>query len=87
MDKTVSLTEAKSQFSALVEDAIRGDEITITKHGKPVAKIIKYQKPQLVFGALVGKVPKEWLEIDFDDTSHMAEAWDQWRRNLNEIEL
>jgi hypothetical protein len=52
-----------------------------------VAKIIKYQKPQLVFGALVGKVPEEWLKIDFDDTSHMAEAWDQWRRNLNELEL
>jgi prevent-host-death family protein len=87
MDKTVSLTEAKAQFSSLVEDAIRGDEVTITKHGRPVAKIIKYQKPQLVFGALVGRVPEEWLKIDFDDTSHMAEAWDQWRRNLNEFEL
>jgi prevent-host-death family protein len=87
MDKTVSLTEAKAQFSSLVEDAIRGDEVTITKHGRPVAKIVKYQKPQLVFGALVGKVPAEWLEIDFDDTSHMAAAWDQWRRNLDELEL
>lgn len=83
----MTITEAKAQFSALVEDAIRGEDVVITKHGRPVAKLTKFEKPQLVFGALVGKVPPEWLEIDFDDTSHMAEAWDQWRRNLNEQEL
>lgn len=87
MGKTVTITEAKAQFSALVEDAIRGDEVIITKHGRPVAKIIKFQKPELVFGSLVGKLPKEWEEIDFDDNSHMDEAWAQWRRKLDAMEL
>jgi antitoxin (DNA-binding transcriptional repressor) of toxin-antitoxin stability system len=37
--KTVSLYEAKTQLSALVEEAAGGVEITITKHGKPLAKL------------------------------------------------
>ena len=36
----MSIAEAKSQFSALVERAAGGEEITITKHGKPVAKVV-----------------------------------------------
>ncbi len=32
--------EAKTHFSALVEDAIAGKPTVITKRGKPVAKIV-----------------------------------------------
>lgn len=81
----MALTTAKAEFSALVERAIQGEEVVITKHGKPVAKIIKYQKPKLVFGLLEGQLSMEWAELDFDDTSHMDEAWDLWRRNLEEL--
>ncbi|PWL20912.1 MAG: hypothetical protein DCO81_04805 [Candidatus Aquiluna sp. XM-24bin5] len=87
MGKIVTITEAKAQFSALVEDAIRGEEVIITKHGRPVAKIIKFQKPKIVFGTLEGKLPKEWEEIDFDDNSHMDEAWAKWRRKLDAMEI
>lgn len=37
---SMSIAEAKSQFSALVERAAGGEEITITKHGKPVVKVV-----------------------------------------------
>jgi prevent-host-death family protein len=37
---SMSIAEAKSQFSAVVERATAGEEITITKHGKPVAKVV-----------------------------------------------
>ncbi len=36
---TISLNEAKTHLSALIERVNAGEEITITKHGKPVAKL------------------------------------------------
>ena len=84
MTKSISVTEAKSQFSSLVEDAIRGEETIITKHGRPVAKIIPYTKPKLVLGLLEGKYP-ELENIDFDDNSHMAESWAKWREKLERL--
>lgn len=81
----MSVTEAKSQFSSLVEDAIRGEETIITKHGKPVAKIIPYERPKLILGLLEGKMPDGWEEIDFDDNSHMDEAWANWRKKLERL--
>jgi prevent-host-death family protein len=37
---SMSVAEAKSQFSAVVERATAGEETLITKHGKPVAKVV-----------------------------------------------
>jgi prevent-host-death family protein len=37
---SMSIAEAKSQFSAVVERAAAGEEITITRHGKAVAKVV-----------------------------------------------
>jgi prevent-host-death family protein len=37
---SMSIAEAKSQFSAVVERATAGEETLITKHGKPVAKVV-----------------------------------------------
>ncbi|MFT4229782.1 MAG: type II toxin-antitoxin system prevent-host-death family antitoxin [Microbacterium sp.] len=36
---TVSAYEAKTHLSALLERAEAGDAITITKHGRPVARL------------------------------------------------
>jgi prevent-host-death family protein len=38
--RTVGTFEAKTHFSALLEQAAQGEEITITRHGKPVARIV-----------------------------------------------
>lgn len=38
--KTVSAGEAKGQFSTLLNDVERGEEVTITRHGRPVAKLV-----------------------------------------------
>jgi prevent-host-death family protein len=40
MDKVITLAEAKAHLSALVTEAEVGTEITITRHGKPVARIV-----------------------------------------------
>lgn len=44
MEKTVGAFEAKTHFSALLERAERGEEITITRRGKAVAKIVPVKK-------------------------------------------
>ncbi|CAN5477388.1 hypothetical protein BH10PSE6_BH10PSE6_42790 [soil metagenome] len=40
MTKIFNLSEAKDQFSSLVDRAMAGEETIISKHGKPVAKIV-----------------------------------------------
>jgi prevent-host-death family protein len=41
---TVGAYDAKTHFSELLERAEAGDEITITKHGTPVAKLVPVKK-------------------------------------------
>ena len=38
--RTVSAREANQAFSKLLADAASGEEIVITRHGKPVAKLV-----------------------------------------------
>jgi len=36
----IGLTQAKSQLSAMVDDAVAGEEIIISRNGKPIAKLV-----------------------------------------------
>ena len=38
--KEVGTLEARNSFSSLLELVERGEEITITRHGKPVARLV-----------------------------------------------
>lgn len=40
---TVGAFEAKTQFSALLERVARGEEVLITRHGKPIARLVPEQ--------------------------------------------
>jgi prevent-host-death family protein len=40
---TVSLRDAKAGFSSLVDEAIKGEFVTITRHGKPVAALVSIE--------------------------------------------
>jgi prevent-host-death family protein len=53
-----SILEAKADFVKLVEKAIRGEEVIITRRGKPVAKLVRFSpKPaKRVPGRWKGKV-------------------------------
>lgn len=52
--KTVNLAEAKAKLSALVEEAEGGEIVCITRHGKPVARLmpIEQKKKPIDFEAL-----------------------------------
>jgi prevent-host-death family protein len=39
--KHVGMFEAKTNLSSLVEEVERGGEVIITRHGKPVAKLVR----------------------------------------------
>jgi prevent-host-death family protein len=45
---SVGAFEAKTKFSELLERASQGEEITITKHEKPVARLVPFEKPSRV---------------------------------------
>ena len=60
--KNVSVAEAKTQLSALVEQAARGASVRITRRGKPVAQITPLTAPRrrvdaVALRALVASMP------------------------------
>ena len=42
--------DAKTRFSELIERVANGEEITITRHGTPVARLVPIHKPGTVEG-------------------------------------
>ncbi|MEX0714717.1 MAG: type II toxin-antitoxin system prevent-host-death family antitoxin [Pirellulales bacterium] len=42
---TVGTYEARTRFAELLERVERGEEITITRHGAPVARLVPARKP------------------------------------------
>jgi prevent-host-death family protein len=53
--QTITLKDAKAGFSSLVDDVIKGDFVTITRHGKPVAALVSIEAGELVRKALERK--------------------------------
>jgi antitoxin (DNA-binding transcriptional repressor) of toxin-antitoxin stability system len=44
---TVSLVHAKAHLSELLDKVEAGEEVTITRHGRPVASIHRVSRPKL----------------------------------------
>lgn len=64
MGKLINLYEAKTQLSALVDEAANGAEIIIAKAGKPMAKLVAFREsPRRLPGRAKGLV---WISRDFD---------------------
>jgi prevent-host-death family protein len=63
--KITNISEAKAQLSALIEKVIAGEEVIIGKAGKPVARLIRYERNKQARqpGALQGKII---IADDFD---------------------
>lgn len=54
---TVSLKDAKTGFSTLVDQAIAGKFVTITRHGKPVAALVSIEAAEVARKALTKERP------------------------------
>ena len=64
--KPVNIYEAKTRFSELVDKAAGGDDVVISRNGRPLVRITRLageDKPQIRFGVLRGKLK---VAADFD---------------------
>ncbi len=72
----VSVAEAKAKLSELLKLAEAGEEITVTRHGKPVATIAAAQKPKAERKSLIGAMKGQiWISDDFDE---LGPEWDEY---------
>lgn len=71
MATTLNLTEAKAKFSDVVERAVQGEEIIVTKMGKPVVKITRFEP----------KMAHRRLGL-FSGQIQIAEDFDEWPDDL-----
>jgi prevent-host-death family protein len=72
MAEMVTVTEAKTQLSQLIERAANGEEIVIRRGKAPVAKIVGLATPQMRRkpGGLRGQI---WMSDDFDEPDEEIE--------------
>jgi prevent-host-death family protein len=63
--KTVNIYEAKTQLSQLVDIAAAGEDVVVSRHGKPIARLTQLEpgKRPIRYGLLKGKVK---VAADFD---------------------
>jgi prevent-host-death family protein len=73
VSETVTVTEAKTQLSRLIERAAEGEEIVIRRGQRPMAKLVGYtpakRKPRKP-GDLRGQI---WMSDDFDEPDEEIE--------------
>ena len=72
---TRNISQAKAELSALIERVLRGEEVIVSKAGKPVAKLIPYKGPARprTPGSMAGEI---WIAPDFDELPEdMADAF------------
>ncbi len=73
MNKAITLAEAKAHLSALVTEAEEGAEITITRHGRPTARIVGAPRG-------VARTPGDWGWRGAYDKSVFAPMIDEQAR-------
>jgi prevent-host-death family protein len=64
--KPVNIYEAKTRFSQLVDKAAAGEDVIVSRNGKPLVRITQLanaQKRRIKFGVLKGKLK---IAADFD---------------------
>jgi prevent-host-death family protein len=65
--QTVDLKQAKNHLPELIEQTIGGNEVIITQEGKPLVKLVAYNKhnsTQRHFGSAKGLIK---MAVDFDE--------------------
>jgi prevent-host-death family protein len=72
MAETVTVTEAKTQLSQLIERAANGEEIVIRRGKAPIAKLVGLAEParRRLPGDLRGQI---WMSDDFDEPDEEIE--------------
>lgn len=64
--ETVNIYDAKTRFSQLVDKAASGEDVVVSRNGKPLVRITRLEehKRRIKFGVLKGKLT---VPEDFDE--------------------
>jgi prevent-host-death family protein len=73
MAKQVTATMAKANILRLLDEAAAGEEIEITRHGRPVARLVPPAGARSLEGSFAGQAVTAAAEEDLFST---GEAWD-----------
>jgi prevent-host-death family protein len=68
----LTATAAKARFLSLLERVSAGEEIEITKHGRPVAKLVPAVGSNALRGALAG------IALTADDEDNLLTTGETW---------
>lgn len=72
MARQVTATDAKATILRLLDEAAAGEEIEITKHGRPVARLVPAPNAQSLRGSLAGTAVSAAAE---DELFSTGETW------------
>lgn len=77
MARVVNIHEAKTHLSRLLLEVENGQEVTIARAGRPIARLVAAEPPRKrQLGLERGQI---WIAPDFDDP--MPDEWlDEWER-------
>jgi prevent-host-death family protein len=63
---TVNIHEAKTSLSRLLARVAKGEEIVIAKAGKPLARLVPFEKPRTMAEVLDLYKGQIWIAPNFD---------------------
>lgn len=67
MRHVVSIYEAKTQFSKLVDLVLKGDEVVVTNRGKEVVELRPVEPRKKVIVGLYKGILPDWNPMDMDE--------------------
>ena len=77
--REIQLKDAKATLSALMDEALRGEEFTITRHGRKEAVVISWESWRRLsnvpsFGRLLAAAPLDENDLAARDESPIRDA-------------
>lgn len=73
MPQTIGIREAKAQLSRLARRAQGGDTITLTLHGRPIARIVPVADSEKTLGEKIAELERRgWIETQTADPIEVA---------------
>jgi prevent-host-death family protein len=76
---SIGAFEAKTQFAKLLERAERGEEITITRRGRPVARLVPVGPGHDVIAARAAADRVRALARELRAAGVSPLRWDEWK--------
>jgi len=82
MDRTVTVSHARATLSEILQRVTDGEEVTITRHGRPVAVVVRPEalrirraERALAGAAAVHDLLMEGRKRPLDDMRPLSEGW------------